>query len=56
MSTFVVACACVAAQAQYFSTRQGTELDYVTYDEAGQSVLNSTVTVTKCIVSRERRK
>lgn len=46
MSTFVVACACVAAQAQYFSTRPGTELDYVTYDEAGQSVLNSTVTVT----------
>ncbi len=33
-------------QAQYFCTRQGTELHYVIYDEAGQSIANETVTVT----------
>lgn len=34
-------------QAQYFCTKQGTELHYVSYDEAGQSISNGTVTVTK---------
>lgn len=33
-------------QAQYFCTKQGTELHYVNYDEAGQSISNGTVTVT----------
>ncbi|MDO4181198.1 MAG: hypothetical protein Q4D36_07920 [Bacteroidales bacterium] len=37
---------CHTAQAQYFCTNQGAELSYVTYDEAGQSVTNETVTVT----------
>lgn len=32
-------------QAQYFCTTQGTELHYVNYDEAGQSLSNETVTV-----------
>lgn len=38
--------ACHAMQAQYFCVNQGTELSYVTYDEAGQSISNETVTVT----------
>lgn len=38
--------ACYNVQAQYFCTKQGTELSYVTYDEAGQSISNETVTVT----------
>ena len=38
--------ACHTLQAQYFCTKQGTELSYVTYDEAGQSISNETVTVT----------
>lgn len=37
--------ACHTMQAQYFCTTQGTELHYVNYDEAGQSLLNETVTV-----------
>lgn len=37
--------ACHTMQAQYFSTTQGTELHYVNYDEAGQSLSNETVTV-----------
>lgn len=32
-------------QAQYFCTKEGTELHYVNYDEAGQSVSNGTITV-----------
>lgn len=42
----VVWMACHTMQAQYFCTNQGTELSYVTYDEAGQSISNETVTVT----------
>lgn len=34
-----------AAHAQYFSTKQGTELVYVNYDSAGQSTSTETVTV-----------
>ena len=37
--------ACHTMQAQYFCTTQGTELHYVNYDEAGQSLSNETVTV-----------
>lgn len=37
--------ACHTMQAQYFCTTQGTELHYVSYDEAGQSLSNETVTV-----------
>ena len=37
--------ACHTMQAQYFCTAQGTELHYVNYDEAGQSLSNETVTV-----------
>lgn len=37
--------ACHTMQAQYFCTTQGTELLYVNYDEAGQSLSNETVTV-----------
>lgn len=37
--------ACHTMQAQYFCTTQGTELHYVNYDEAGQSLSNKTVTV-----------
>lgn len=37
---------CHAMQAQYFCTKQGTELHYVNYDEAGQSTSNATATVT----------
>lgn len=37
--------ACHTMQAQYFCTTQGTELNYVNYDEAGQSLSNETVTV-----------
>lgn len=37
--------ACHTMQAQYFCTTQGTELHYVNYDEAGQSLSNATVTV-----------
>lgn len=36
---------CHTMQAQYFCTKQGTELSYVNYDEAGQSISNETVTV-----------
>lgn len=36
---------CHTMQAQYFCTTQGTELHYVNYDEAGQSLSNETVTV-----------
>lgn len=36
--------ACHTMQAQYFCTTQGTELHYVNYDEAGQSLSNETVT------------
>lgn len=38
--------ACHSLQAQYFCTNEGTELNYVNYDEAGQSISNETVTVT----------
>lgn len=41
----VVLLACHTMQAQYFCTTQGTELHYVNYDEAGQSLSNETVTV-----------
>lgn len=37
--------ACHTMQAQYYCTTQGTELHYVNYDEAGQSLSNETVTV-----------
>ena len=37
--------ACHTMQAQYFCTTQGTELHYVNYDEAGQSLSNETVPV-----------
>ena len=37
--------ACHTMQAQYFCTTQGTELHYVNYDEAGQSLSYETVTV-----------
>lgn len=37
--------ACHTMQAQYFCTTQGTELHYVNYDEAGQSLSNETVMV-----------
>ena len=37
--------ACHTMQAQYFCTTQGTELHYVNYGEAGQSLSNETVTV-----------
>lgn len=37
--------ACHTMQAQYFCTTQGTELHYVNYDEAGQSLSNEMVTV-----------
>lgn len=37
--------ACHTMQAQYFCTTQGTELHYVNYNEAGQSLSNETVTV-----------
>lgn len=37
--------ACHTMQAQYFCTTQSTELHYVNYDEAGQSLSNETVTV-----------
>lgn len=37
--------ACHTMQAQYFCATQGTELHYVNYDEAGQSLSNETVTV-----------
>lgn len=37
--------ACHAMQAQYFCTNKGTELSYVAYDEAGQSIENKMVTV-----------
>ena len=36
---------CGMAYAQYFCTKNGTELHYVNYDEAGQSVSNVTTTV-----------
>lgn len=37
--------ACHTMHAQYFCTNTGTELSYVTYDEAGQSISNETATV-----------
>lgn len=37
---------CHAVQAQYFCATQGTGLEYVNYDEAGQSISNETVNVT----------
>lgn len=43
--TIVALLACHTMQAQYFCTTQGTELHYVNYDEAGQSLSNETVTV-----------
>ena len=46
MIMFMVAMwACHAMHAQYFCTVEGTELQYVNYDEAGQSVSNETATV-----------
>lgn len=36
---------CGMADAQYFCTQNGTELHYVNYDEAGQSISNVTTTV-----------
>ena len=36
---------CGMANAQYFCTKNGTELHYVNYDEAGQSISNVTTTV-----------
>lgn len=36
---------CGMANAQYFCTKNGTELHYVNYDEVGQSVSNVTTTV-----------
>lgn len=44
--TIVAMLVCHTMQAQYFCTTEGTELSYVTYDEAGQSTSNRTVTVT----------
>ena len=37
--------ACHISHAQYFCTTEGTELHYVNYDEAGQSVSNETAVV-----------
>ncbi|WP_346710440.1 TapB family protein [Phocaeicola salanitronis] len=37
--------ACHVSHAQYFCTTEGTELHYVSYDEAGQSVSNETAVV-----------
>lgn len=37
--------ACHVSYAQYFCTTEGTELHYVNYDEAGQSVSNETAVV-----------
>lgn len=37
--------ACHVSHAQYFCTTEGTELHYVNYDEAGQSVSNETAVV-----------
>ncbi|WP_300725862.1 hypothetical protein [uncultured Bacteroides sp.] len=39
------ALACQAIHAQYFCSNKGTELHYVNYDDAGQSVSNETMTV-----------
>ena len=36
---------CGMANAQYFCTKNGTELHYVNYDEVGQSVSNVTTTI-----------
>lgn len=52
--TIVALLACHAVHAQYFCTAQGTELEYVNYDEAGQSISNETVSVTN--VSRQGKK
>ena len=41
--------ACHTMQAQYFCTTPGSELHYVNYDEAGQSVSDETITVTNVI-------
>ena len=43
--------ACHTMQAQYFCTTQGTELHYVNYDEAGQSLSNETVTVYNVVMN-----
>lgn len=45
---------CHSMQAQYFSTKEGTELHYVSYDEAGQSVSNGTVTVRNAVTDGEK--
>lgn len=46
-SLFLVAALllCTAVRAQYFCTANKTELHYVNYDEAGQSISNETTTV-----------
>lgn len=46
--------ACHTMQAQYFCTTQGTELHYVNYDEAGQSLSNETVTVYNVVKNASR--
>lgn len=41
----VLLLACSSIKAQYFCTTEGTQLQYVNYDDAGQSVSNETMTV-----------
>ena len=45
--TLLALMATAATYAQYFSTKNGTELVYVNYDEAGQSTSTETMTVRK---------
>lgn len=42
---FFALCATTVSHAQYFSTKNGTELVYVNYDEYGQSTSTETMTV-----------
>ena len=41
----VLLLACSSIKAQYFCTTEGTQLQYVNYDDAGQSVSNETMSV-----------
>ncbi|MGN0056736.1 MAG: hypothetical protein ACI363_00515 [Phocaeicola plebeius] len=45
----LMAAACASAQAQYFCTTNGTELQYVNYDESGQSTSTETMTVANAV-------
>lgn len=45
----LMAVACASAQAQYFCTTNGTELQYVNYDESGQSTSTETMTVVNAV-------